>query len=76
MDTVQPMKEWTLLAAKKVSGCSCCLPSGEDEDDDEVEGNDSSLLKSPSTIPASSRSNYVDGKTGFAFDPTRFTSGA
>eukprot|EP00978_Attheya_sp_CCMP212_P037384 scaffold175723_cov40-Attheya_sp.AAC.2 len=38
VDTVQPMKEWSLKAAKKMTGCSCCAPEEEeDEDEDEEE---------------------------------------
>jgi len=76
IDTVQPMKEWTLVAAKKVSGCSCCLPTGEDDEDEArplLNGNEYTTPKNTSiAIPFNSQSNYVDGKTGFAFDPTRF----
>ena len=36
-DTVQPSREWSLKAAKKLQGCACCGP--EDEDDEEEDGN-------------------------------------
>ena len=35
-DTVKPAVEWTLKAARKISGCMCCAP-GEDDDDEEEE---------------------------------------
>jgi len=63
LDTVLPSKEWSLKAAKKISGCSCCAPD-DDDDDEEVEGNISK--------PAAPRSAYVDGKAIFAFDPNKF----
>jgi hypothetical protein len=80
MDTVQPMKEWTLLAAKKVSGCSCCLPGGDDEEEEkeEVEGRrkeNEIRVETESSMTMNNtlgRSSYVDGKAVFAFDPTKF----
>ena len=63
MDTVMPQKEWTLKAAKKISGCACCAP---DEDEEEELSN---VAKKEANR---SRPKYVDGKMGFAFDPTQF----
>lgn len=34
VDTVQPAKEWSLKAAKKLTSCACCLPENEEEYDD------------------------------------------
>jgi hypothetical protein len=61
MDTVMPQKEWSLKAAKKISGCACCAP---EEGDEEEESN---VAKKERNRP-----KYVDGKTAFAFDPTQF----
>lgn len=61
VDTVVPQKEWTLKAAKKISGCACCAPDEEDEEEE------SSVAKRERNRP-----KYVDGKTAFAFDPTQF----
>jgi len=64
MDTVMPQKEWTLKAAKKISGCACCAP---DEDDVHEESNVAKKERASRARP-----KYVDGKMGFAFDPTQF----
>ena len=73
-DTVEPREHWTLKAALK-RGCACCLP--EDEEDAE----DPPLSLRPVDSPLNSKvdfakpvsSGYVDGKTQFAFDPSRFS---
>jgi hypothetical protein len=75
LDTVLPSKEWTLKAAKKISGCSCCAPEeGDDEDDDDNNNNKAALTaKVLKEINASiPKSTYVDGKNTFAFDPSKF----
>lgn len=82
LDTVQPKEDWSLKAAKKLKSCLCCLPGeGEEEDDDEdddVEG-EANVMETDISQPSnsskggSSRSKYVDGKAGFAFDPTMFS---
>uniref|UniRef100_A0A7S4I2S2 Uncharacterized protein n=1 Tax=Odontella aurita TaxID=265563 RepID=A0A7S4I2S2_9STRA len=94
LDTVQPKKEWSLKAAKKLTGCACCGPE-EEEDEDEAgagaaggagpsnaRGIDMSVpgagaigLKQRTGASSSSarRSSYVDGKSTFAFDPTKFS---
>lgn len=83
LDTVQPKKDWSLKAAKKLTSCSCCAP--EDEDEEEERGEWNSLKQvdgtgmSPSSggggtfIPNMKKSQYVDGKSAFAFDPTKFS---
>jgi hypothetical protein len=83
-DTVQPTQHWTLKAAAK-RGCACCAP--EDDDDDE-EAEDMGALAGKldmsrpgamnvaaqgSRVPNSNRTHYVDGKTAFAFDPSKFS---
>ena len=79
LDTVLPSKEWSLKAAKKVSGCSCCAPDDDDENEnDENKGGASSdplVSQDPNDgfTSMSKRSNYVDGKTKFAFDPSKFS---
>lgn len=35
MDTVQPQKEWSLKAARKLQSCACCDPEEEEEGSDE-----------------------------------------
>jgi len=87
LDTVQPKEDWSLKAAKKLKSCLCCIPGEGDEEeedeDDEDGGNeegDSSKLKKgvDLSVPGAfatnttSRPKYVDGKAGFAFDPTMF----
>jgi len=77
-DTVQPAQHWTLKAAAK-RGCACCLPE-EDEEDDDM-GALAGKLGMPgafATMAAKSssqrsRQGYIDGKTTFAFDPTKFS---
>ena len=80
MDTVLPSKEWTLKAARKVSGCSCCAPDDDDDDDD-----DENAFTGSSSNPLATRvlneinakmpkkSKYVDGTSKFAFDPSKFS---
>lgn len=73
-DTVLPAEHWTLKAAVK-QGCSCCLP----EDDEEAEGDSSSGVSGAGFAMGlkkrknASINSYVDGKTTFAFDPSRFS---
>ena len=75
LDTVLPSKEWSLKAAKKISGCSCCAP--DDDDDDENDGASSEKLVTrvlnEINTQMPKKSNYVDGKTKFAFDPSKFS---
>ncbi|KAL7459606.1 hypothetical protein ACHAWC_011462 [Mediolabrus comicus] len=86
LDTVQPKEDWSLKAAKKLKSCLCCLPGeGEEEDDDEdddVEGeanvmestkSDTDISQPSNSSKGGSRSKYVDGKAGFAFDPNMFS---
>lgn len=75
-DTVQPRQHWTLKAFAK-TGCSCCAP--EDEDEEDEVGGGGNLAVNGSTglfnIPSKSEGNninYVDGKSSFAFDPSKF----
>ena len=81
LDTVLPTQHWTLKAALK-GGCSCCAPE-EDEGEEDMGALASKLnltrpgvytMKSdqPSTDTSSKNRGYVDGKTTFAFDPTKF----
>lgn len=79
MDTVQPQKEWSLKAAKKLTSCACCMPGeGEEEDEDEEGDGENDKENFETTVdkvkvkPVSRAQVYVDGKTTFAFDPTRF----
>lgn len=89
IDTVLPRKEWSLKAAKKISGCACCGPE-DDEDEDEYnpsmtskdqiqDKDEDSSSNNPMTaalLPddgdSKKPSTYVDGKMGFAFDPSKF----
>jgi len=85
MDTVQPKTEWSLKATKKLTSCACCMPGQGDEDEDEDEENydvqikddnggeekEKKVAKTSSTATPSG--GYVDGKTMFAFDPSKFT---
>jgi hypothetical protein len=72
-DTVLPKKEWSLKAARKLTSCACCFPGedGEEGSDGDEEVDDATI----STFSLGSRmssTNYVDGKTSFAFDPSKF----
>lgn len=74
MDTVQPKIEWSLKAAKKLTSCACCMP-GEDDDEEketeeENEATNDELNRKTIQKP---EPGYVDGKTMFAFDPSKFT---
>lgn len=71
LDTVQPMKDWSLKAAKKLQSCACCAP---EEDDNPGPEDDFSATTPGAFAPSRSRkSGYVDGKVSFAFDPTMFS---
>jgi len=81
-DTVQPKVHWTLKAAKKMSGCACCGPEEESEDEDE-DGVEKKDVVNMNSNPLSAglvqrgggggRRGYVDGRMGFAFDPTKIS---
>lgn len=80
LDTVQPKEDWSLKAAKKLKSCLCCMPGeGDEEEDDEDDSgeNENPKEKTDMSIGAFGtnkigRPNYVDGKAGFAFDPSKF----
>jgi len=102
MDTVQPKKEWSLKAARKLQSCACCDPEEDEEgsdtgdmDVDKTESRDGGVGKIDMTVPGAfamglnkrpnadttgasapkqkkTTTRYVDGKTQFAFDPTKF----
>lgn len=81
LDTVQPKEEWSLKAAKKLTSCLCCAPEEDDEDEDEgysskavyENGLSKGTAGGDGVIPNMAKSRYVDGKTTFAFDPSKFT---
>jgi hypothetical protein len=69
----------TVKAAKKLKSCLCCIPGEGDEDDEDDDGEPSKPkdgIDSLVGVPPSNtgRSKYVDGKSGFAFDPTLFST--
>ena len=69
---------YTVKAAKKLKSCLCCIPGeGDEEDEDDEDANEGSNEegKIDLSIPgafATNTNRYVDGKAGFAFDPTKF----
>lgn len=69
LDTVQPKQHWTLKQTVK-AGCSCCAPEDEDEDAEDMGALTDKLAAFKN--PRLTKPGYVDGKTSFAFDPTRF----
>jgi len=69
LDTVQPMKDWSLKAAKKLQSCACCAP---EEDDNPGPEDDVSATPGAFAPSMSRKPGYVDGKVSFAFDPTKF----
>ena len=71
LDTVQPRQHWTLKQGVK-AGCSCCGP--EDEDEEEEEDQWARKEEDQQITKTAQRLGYVDGKTSFAFDPTRFSN--
>jgi len=85
LDTVQPKKDWSLKAAKKLTSCSCCAPGDEEEDEEEGQNGENSLKDIKGSgistvigggggfIPNMAKSQYVDGKSAFAFDPSKFS---
>jgi len=81
MDTVQPQVEWSLKAAKKLTSCACCMPGQGDDEEDEDDDSIGKLEKKSSIEELSEKMSksaskapiYLDGKSTFAFDPTRFS---
>ncbi len=86
-DTVLPKQHWTLKQASR-AGCSCCGPDPYDEmEENETgpkEGTGGSSIKvdvsgaGAATLVSTNDNTvkgkgYVDGKMGFAFDPTKFS---
>jgi hypothetical protein len=79
-DTVLPSKHWTLKQAQK-KGCACCAPEDEDEEEEATttRGNATTFGASRDggdDFGTSTNGSYVDGKTSFAFDPTKFSTPA
>ena len=71
---------YTVKAAKKLKSCLCCIPGeGDEEDEDDEDANEGSNGSKPKidlSVPgafATNTNRYVDGKAGFAFDPTKFS---
>ena len=54
------------------AGCSCCGPDPYDEMEEEEE-EEKIFDTGGSRANNNNNNNYVDGTTGFAFDPTRFS---
>lgn len=74
-DTVLPSNHWTLKQAAK-RGCSCCAPEDEDEEEDR-QGKFTSIISRDDSRPGvDTRSNFVDGASKFAFDPSKFSAPA
>ena len=78
----------TVKAAKKLKSCLCCIPGEGDEEEEEEDGDNGNEdgessskkpkggmdLSNPGAFAVNTRRpNYVDGKAGFAFDPTKFS---
>lgn len=68
-DTVLPRQHWSMKQASR-AGCSCCGPDPYDEMEEEEE---EEKIFDTGGSRANNNNNYVDGTTGFAFDPTRFS---
>ena len=64
LDTVQPAQHWTLKEGDE-TGCYCCGPEDDEEHKFEQEEPIDNMMGRDNEF-------YVDGKTTFAFDPTRF----
>jgi hypothetical protein len=81
VDTVRPARHWTLKAAARKGGCSCCAPEEDDEEQEqERDGanrgaarSSDSFLPAAASRPGGASSGFVDGKSVFAFDPSRFS---
>jgi hypothetical protein len=82
-DTVLPTQHWTLKQASKKGGCACCGPDPYDELEEEEEArnqqaNGGDTMSVPGAFamaskPSTKTTSFVDGKLGFAFDPSRFS---
>mmetsp|Transcript_235 Transcript_235/g.364 ORF Transcript_235/g.364 Transcript_235/m.364 type:complete len:575 (+) Transcript_235:51-1775(+) len=89
MDTVQPKKEWSLKAAKKLTSCACCMPGYGDEEDDEEQDAELKNGITNMAVPGAfadgisrrakpkdlinGTGKYVNATSSFAFDPSKFT---
>ena len=62
VDTVKVEKDWSLKAARKVTGCACCGPPESDSEDSEKESEGRGR-------GAGTGAGWFDGSAGFAFDP-------
>lgn len=89
VDTVLPARHWTLKQAAKAGGCACCAPDDDDDDTAQALGTLTTALPGVpaagggrdgggggggTSSPAARRRGYVDGKSGFAFDPGHFAA--
>jgi hypothetical protein len=86
-DTVLPRQHWTLKQAGKKGGCACCAPEEDSDEEEGTQDNGSAtaagggidkgmpgaFVASTSTKSKATRPAFVDGKLGFAFDPTKFS---
>jgi hypothetical protein len=79
-DTVLPTQHWTLKQASKNGGCACCGPDPFDEEEEEEARKANGGMNMSVTgafamngTSSTQKTDYVDGKMGFAFDPSRFS---
>lgn len=71
-DTVPAVEHWALKQQAGPGGCACCMEEDEDEESERLkieQKMESIMARSSASTPST---NYVDGKLGFAFDPSRF----
>ena len=75
-DTVLPSKHWTLKQAAK-RGCSCCAPEEDDDEEENQQGKYTGVIRGDDSGPGiDTGSNFVDGASKFAFDPSKFSTPA
>ena len=72
-DTVVPREEWSLKADRKLTGCLCCVPDSDsdEEEGDGVGGREGGLRRGGGEGVKSGglARGWRDGKAGFAFMP-------
>ena len=64
IDTVVPAEEWTLKAAKMISGCSCCAPEEDYEEEEEEMNMDAEMPRPEEDVMGINNSGNVSVSTG------------
>jgi hypothetical protein len=69
-NTVPPAEHGTLVATGVAPDCACCI--GSTEDDEAADNKGQTATEQEGAMSLGARSEFADGRMGFAFDPSRF----